>query len=516
MCGFVIGDPTSARGVLEPLLEVFGVHAFEQDGRFVFRSLARASPAVHVDEAMVLPGEGEALTITLEDKGDLPGQAQLFYQDPLRDYQAAAKTALREEGRGQGDETLSLSGMIEGGQAQALVETWLARRWSERRDVSFALPWSSASLHVGDRVRLPVADGERDYAVTSLNDGEVRHVKAVALAPAIRFPEHSTLPQPQPTGPSFDVKPVFHLLDLPLWPGAEQPDRQFRIACHAKPWRGVAVYASPQQDDFQERALVDARATMGELTTVLGVGASGRIMTGQTLDVLLYAGELQSRSPLQVFNGANTALLKAADGTWEVLQFIDAEEIAPNHWRLSRLLRGQIGTEAQASSVKPVETPFVLLDDAVVSCGLLASETGLPLNWRIGTAGRPFSDSYFDTVEAIGGVRALLPLAPVHLRAKRLGNDDISLRWVRRGRIDGDSWLGEDIPLGEERECYRISIMQNGRSIRQETVAETAWVYPRVQRIADLGSLTATFDISVAMISSRSGAGEAKCITFNA
>ncbi len=53
----------------------------------------------------------------------------------------------------------------------------------------------------------------------------------------------------------------------PLWPGAEDPAAQFRIACHAKPpWRGVAVYASPSNDGFAERALIGERAIMRRLT----------------------------------------------------------------------------------------------------------------------------------------------------------------------------------------------------------------------------------------------------------
>lgn len=78
------------------------------------------------------------------------------------------------------------------------------------------------------------------------------------------------------------MKPVFHFVDLPLWPGAEDPAAQFRIACHAKPWRGVAVYASPSNDGFAERALIGERAIMGELTAPLAGGPSGRLIEGNS------------------------------------------------------------------------------------------------------------------------------------------------------------------------------------------------------------------------------------------
>lgn len=38
--------------------------------------------------------------------------------------------------------------------------------------------------------------------------------------------------------------------------------------------------------------------------------------------------------------------------------------------------------------------PFVLLDGGLQSIGLQSSEIGLELNWRIGAAGKSFSDEF--------------------------------------------------------------------------------------------------------------------------
>lgn len=204
---------------------------------------------------------------------------------------------------------------------------------------------------------------------------------------------------------------------------------------------------------------------MGELTAPLEGAPSGRLIEGQSVEVALYSGELQSRPMAQILNGGDTALLQAQNGEWEVFQFLDAEEIGLNRWKLTRLLRGQLGTELAASFTKEAETPFILLDGAVVPAGLQVSEIGLELNWRVGTAGKAFSDEFFDTVRSSGGLRGLRPLSPVHLKVGRLANDDLSFNWIRRGRIDADgwpdNWFFEDIPLGEEREAYRIEIWRN-------------------------------------------------------
>ncbi|MEN5276127.1 glycoside hydrolase/phage tail family protein [Brucella sp. TWI432] len=504
LTGFVISEPSTARGVLEPLVNVFGVHGFEQAGTFVFRSIGRTAQTLDVADLLVEPHDGDALTSVLEDQGDLPSVAELYCNDPLRDFQVVGASVRRDAGKGT--ESLSLSGSMETGQATALAEGWMARRYAERRTASFSLPWSAAALHVGDRVRIDILGGERDYVVSSLEDGEVRAVKAVALAPNVAFADRGETPQLSPGGSVSDMKPIFHLIDLPLWPGAEDPAGQFRIACHARPWRGVAIYASPSDDGFAERNMIGERAVMGELTAALGSGPSGRLIEAQTIDVVLYSGELQSKPIAQILNGANMAMIKSPDGKWEVVQFLEAEEVGQNQWRLSRLLRGQLGTEAASRIEKPIGTPFVLFDGGVQSIGLQANEIGLELNWRIGAAGKTFSDEYFDTVKVIGGLNALRPLSPVHLRAERLGNGDLSLHWIRRGRVDADSWMGADIPLGEDAEAYRIEIWQGETLVRSLEVQTPSWIYPNAERMAEVGANS--FELRIAMLSARIGAGD--------
>ncbi|MGU3574767.1 glycoside hydrolase TIM-barrel-like domain-containing protein [Brucellaceae bacterium C25G] len=503
--GFVISDPTTVRSALEPLLDIFGIHAFEQDEKFIFKSLDRYQNSVRIIDDLVVSDEVDALTISMEDHDDLPRHATLFYQDPMRDYQAAgAKT---EHDKGEGDESISLSGSLERGAADGLIQQWLLRRLAQRRSVSFAVPWARAQFHVGDKVKLPIVNGNRDYVITSLEDGEVRQVQAVALAPRIDVSDDGLIPFKPDPAPVLDVKPIVHLLDLPLWPGSERAYQQLRVACHAKPWRGIAAYVSPQTDGFTERTLVTSRAVIGELAQPFApYKASGRIVYNHYLDVLLYAGELHSCSLRQLYNGTNTAFVKAPDGSWEVLQFLHAEEVATGHWRLSGFLRGQLGTETQSLLEKQEAASFILLDGAVVPVGLEAQEVGLELNWRLGTAGRPFSSDFFDTMTVTGGLRALRPLSPVHLKAKKR-DEGTYFTWIRRGRIDADSWLGDDIPLGEERERYQLELWQGTEKILSEEVSEGGWYLSDTRRQQLVGSSQVVLQLRVAMISAQVGAG---------
>lgn len=139
----------------------------------------------------------------------------------------------------------------------------------------------------------------------------------------------------------------------------------------------------------------------------------------------------------------------------------------------------------------------LILDDAVRPAGLLESEVGLVLNWRVGPSGTDLSGANFVTQAQAGGLRALTPLSPVHLRVRRTGGD-LAFSWTRRGRIDADKWEGPDIPLGEEREEYRIEIAPaGGAAVRMATVSEPSWLYPAAAIAADFGAHPEEIELTV-------------------
>jgi hypothetical protein len=134
----------------------------------------------------------------------------------------------------------------------------------------------------------------------------------------------------------------------------------------------------------------------------------------------------------------------------------------------------------------------VLIDDAVAALGLTAAERGLERNFIVETA-----DGMAGPFAFTGGERAETPLAPVHLRAVRRPDGAIRITWVRRGRIEADSWLTTDIPLDEETEAYRLEILSGGSPIRTIEVASPAFDYAGAEEVADFGAPQAILTIRV-------------------
>ena len=156
----------------------------------------------------------------------------------------------------------------------------------------------------------------------------------------------------------------------------------------------------------------------------------------------LYGGALASLSDRAVFTGANAAAVQHSDGAWEVIQFANAELVADNTYELSKLLRGQAGSEWAMEAVLSAGSPFVVLDQHVLSIVKGADALERSLQLRIVMAGRDHGDATALALAATPRVTALKPLAPLHLKAVR-GGSGVTFSWIRRTRIDGDTWVGE-------------------------------------------------------------------------
>ena len=182
----------------------------------------------------------------------------------------------------------------------------------------------------------------------------------------------------------------------------------------------------------------------------------------------------------------------------------------PNEYILTDLLRGQFGTEFLASETVLSGSDIVVVNNAIGRIDIADSICGLPRHYRVGPATEPWNDESYQhsiwTYRCVG----LRPYAPVHLQAQRLSDGAIQLSWVRRTRLDGDSWEGPEVPLAETREAYQIRLASGVRSV--QTTAPI-FTYSLAEQLSD--GLTAPFDMEVAQISDRFGAGPFARITFD-
>ncbi len=108
-------------------------------------------------------------------------------------------------------------------------------------------------------------------------------------------------------------------------------------------------------------------------------------------------------------------------------------------------------------------------------------------------------------VEAFSGI-GLRPYRPCHLQAVPDGQGGLTVSWIRRTRIDGDSWDSYEVPLGEDRQLFQLRVRTvAGTVLREAFVQAQTWSYGAAEQAADGAALP--FAIEVAQVSDRYGPG---------
>lgn len=400
----------------------------------------------------------------------VPRTLSLSHYDPARDWQIGVQRA-GGQGPATRDLRLELPAAIDAGTARTLAEAALLRLDTERTRRTVHLGWEALAVPPGARVRIAGTpgiwrvDGWKLEAMTVSLD-------CVALAPEVA-------PLPGDGGRVLGAedlatgRTVLHAFELPPLDDAATtaPRLAAAAAGDAAGWRRAALLLGTGQGGaWQAIGGTRGVAVLGRIVAPPGP-ASPRIEDRRNrADVALaHAGMLLDDADAAALDaGANLAMLGD-----ELIQFARAEPLGGGQWRLSGLWRGRRGTEG-AIGTQAAGDRFVLLDSEALAT------IDLPVA-AIGTEARLLAEGAGDAgdpAEAharITGI-SLLPLAPVHLAARRLPDGGARLTWARRSRID---WQWRDFgdvapePAGER---YRVTLAQGdgdgwGNGWTAETVA---------------------------------------------
>lgn len=493
--GIVIDRVISAREVLDAVAPAYFAYAVESQGLIRFRS-RQGSPVedeIGIDDLVALGRDaGELFSKRRGQESELPALVKLGYGEPVNDDREGAVDARRMSGTVASKRTLNvvIPVVMPESRARAIAEAMLHDAWAAREAVEFALPPSRIALDPGDVVRF--THGVSDlYRVSDITDGIERSARLSREAPSL-YAVVAIPPRPRPTAsPRAVGQPEAIFFDGALlrdsdedWPGY--------TAAYLKQWgSGVAFYRSPEPSGFVLDSVLDVPARMGVLAFDFHSGPVWCWDEGNELWVDLFSGELASATELQVLGGANGIAVENAGGEWEIVQFQNAELVSAGRYKLSRLLRGQRGSEHAMRSPVRAGARVLLLDGALGQPNLTPGEVGLPFHWRVGPANRSVDHhSYADHYITMTG-KGRRPLSPVHVAGLRpSGTNDIKIVWKRRTRIGGDSWEQTEVPLAEETEAYEIEILSNsGGSVKRMLKAVTPEVtYTETQQITDFGA----------------------------
>jgi hypothetical protein len=513
--GYVIDDIMSARDAIEPLASAFAFDVVESAGRLRF--LARRNTLFTPLEAQACLDQAvdkPLVTLTRAQETDLPASVRLAYAETGRDYRQAVVESQRLTGSSRRETLIALPAMLSQGVAQGLADALLFDAWNSREKAAFSLPPSCLRFEPGDGVALSHEGLSLPLRIEEVQESYGRAVKARQLDSALFGGGAGAARQSQAVGATVWGPPEIALLDLPLLTTSAREHGLWLAAC-ADPWPGgLAVYRR-RGGRFDLNRTLASPAVMGETLSSLAKGPLWRRDLGNRLTLRLFRGALESISGPELLNGGNIAAVGNHATGFEIIQFEQANLIAPSTYEISGLLRGQLGSSPEMLPERSLGSLFILLDKSVVQLDMSAADLGLTTAWRSGPASRPPGDDSYreDVVIPLG--RALRPLPPCNLRARRLADGDLRIAWIRQTRIDGDNWELAEVPLGESSERYVVQILEEGDVKREVTVDAPVHLYALADQLADFGAPPNALSVRISQLSIAYGPGAATEMTLD-
>lgn len=506
--GYVLDRPISARQALEPLAQAFGFDAVMSSGRLAFRGRVAAVARALSTEDLVPARDGQPFQLRRAQESELPRELRLVHIDGSNEYRQATARSRRLAGAARRENAAELPVITRRAEGQRLADQRLREIWAGRETLELELSPRCIDLEAGDVISLEIAGQPRLYRLTRISDGPTRRADARSVEPAIYRGAAAGAGGRERTPrvtPRIAGRPDALILDLPIV--RETPPALQSLAAFADPWPGgLAIWRAAEGMSFALAGLVAAPSIMGETLTALPPGPLWRSDLRAAVDVRLRGGSLASVAPEAALAGANALAFVDPAGEVEIVTAARVELIGARTFRLSQMVRGLGGSEPAAARTLAAGARVVVLDGAAVPLTTSLDDAGRHLRYRIGPPNADVAAASMRELSATVGTGALRPLSPMRPRARRLPSG-VSLSWIRRSRVDGDSWEAVEVPLGEETERYRVTIRAGGEIVRAVEVDAPALLYEAAQELADFGSAQAVLDIELVQFSVVVGPG---------
>jgi hypothetical protein len=477
---------------LEPLMAAYDFTAAEREGVLCFFHPAPEA-LMEIGVGDLTEASSAEIFAQCADAAEAPVEARVRFIDAARDYLIASASARRRDNAEGGVASIDAPLVLEAETAEAIAQRILAQRRAAQETLSIELGPVHVALEPGDTIRLESATDT--FEIVRIEDAEARRLelrRASALgAKSVGLAELGAAPIV-----AIAPTPAFTMLDLPPLPGAEDDDRPL-AAVFASPWLGAHEISAGAP--LSLRATAASSATLGELLWALWPGPVDRWDEGNRVRVKIYGGALASVTREALLSGANAFAIEA-DGEWEIVQARNCVLVGEDEYELSGFLRGRLGSAHAMRNPHPVGSRIVALDERLVRVQTIAHEWGEPLAVAV-----PPADAASADARAAKGAFTLAHAAqrlwaPAHVRARRAGNGDVSVSWVRCAHKSGDAWGASEPPLGALREAYRLEILSGTAVIRSVSVQGPDYLYGAAEQIADFGVMPSSLRFRIAQI----------------
>lgn len=367
--GIVLSGDYTCADAIRTLMPTFFYDAAEYDNGtgYRVRYLKRGRPVVDTiteDDLIDAPEK----TIR-EDALERPKTLHLHFESPTVGYVPAKATVTRDS------PDVLVVGELSWQVPVAFNDPEVPRRiahqlhkvaWVEvAGEEDFTLPDNWLELVPSDCIGVSIrGQVRRMRVVQELIDGGSQRYRLIADRQSAYTSNITGIPLPPvtPPLPSIVGATIFEFLDIPAL--TDNNDRLlYYVAAsgQTEAWYGAVVQrAVPPDPTWTDATTFTLNSVMGVLENTVSTASEHYTDTTNVVEVTLYMDEvLNSLTQQQFLSEGGSFALEKPDGTWEIMQYRDAEEQSDGSFALSYLARGRLNS---GTSVHNPGARFVLLN----------------------------------------------------------------------------------------------------------------------------------------------------------
>lgn len=502
------------RATLEMLAQVYHFQLICTDKAYFIpraQSVVTVIPYEDLGTAVAMQDGPEPFALMQGNDLEIPAQEAITYANVLDDYQLDTQYSDRLLTDQVSTTPISVALALQPSEAKAAADARVADGAIGAWRSNIALPMSYAELTPGDSVLVEQRDGSQFRMLLGRQTLSNRVMTFEA-----RLEDSTVFNQAGITGdgynPQTEVAAItgtyLEVLDIPQLRDADNGVGLYAAARGlGSGWPGSQVFESTDELSWDQRAQITDVGTIGVTLSSLGNWTGANVMDEtSTVDVNVGPGTMSSATRDAVMEDRTANSILIGD---EVLQYCTATQLSPGVYRLSRLLRGRLGTERVTSS-HAIGERFVLLGTHGVRRVTQGNEALGALRYFKGVSvGRALSSA--QSQEFTNNGVSLTPLSGVNARANRDSTDTV-ITWNRRTRMQ-TRFLGplsSSVPLGEASESYEIEIYASGAfsSVKRTLTSTTTSVtYSSANQVTDFGSNQTVLHVRIYQMSEIVGRG---------
>ncbi len=507
VAGFFINQRRTVASSIQDLLRAYSYEMTEIDGKIVVVPLGSASSvtvpagdlaAFTADQGVGSLGmpqpttgtfngaqvtQAQGLTrVTTKRMHDLelPQRLELSYFSAAALYNTVTTAAIRYIKSHTNRQTLNFPLVFTDALARQTVETLLYRAWVERETFDFVLPLKYLKYAPTDVITLPVGSQNLRVRLQKVGLSLFGPVVCSAVLDDLTI---LTQGQTADTPTAITVQTIEDDTLLIAWStnalvDADALSSGFYMGAAGKEggaWPGCAVYWSRDGGTtFQTLGSIINPLAYGTVSGVVPAPPANintaRWDTTTVLTVEMVSGVPNTTSDADVLGGANQCMVGP-----EVIAFTTATPtINANEYQLTRLLRGQRGTDAFWGTHAAGEN-FILLDaDTVVRTNLSESYRGKLLVLK----GVP-NDGTVATTDPVNLTVTgdeWSCYSPCDVFGSRDGSNNLTAVWKRRTRSGGEMRDMHDVDDPDAPDSYDVDVLSGVTVVRTFAALSAATV----------------------------------------